>query len=223
MKKLVDENTKTWHKHLYEVMWADRITPKREIGMAPFELVYGIRAQVALPLELAASRLQTVIEDQLFRDFIEKQIMCLTKLEEEREELIDRITLHQAHVKKICDKKARPRKFMEGDEVLLWDKQRDPKGAHGKFDSLWKGPFKIHQVLGPNSFKLSYADVLILPLSYNEKDLKIYRFSSCSSFVFSFCLFCSVLILFWSCFCVRLLFLSFSYVELEFGFSVFKA
>lgn len=158
MKKLVDENTNTWHKHLYEALWADRITPKREIGMEPFELVYGIGAQVVLPLELVASRIQTVIEDQFFRDSIEKRIMYLTKLEEERKELVDRITLHQARVKKIFDKNAWPWKFMEGDEVLLRDKRREPKGAHGKFDSLWKGPFKIHKVLGPNSFKLSYVD-----------------------------------------------------------------
>ncbi|XP_057819279.1 uncharacterized protein LOC131032351 [Cryptomeria japonica] len=145
MKNLVDENTKTWHKHLYEALWADWITPKREIGMEPFELVYGIRAQLALPLELVASKLQTMIEDQFFKDSIEKRIMYLTKLEEEREELVDKITLHQPHVKEIFDKNERPQNFMEGDEVLLWDKRREPKGVHGKFESLWKGPFVIHE------------------------------------------------------------------------------
>lgn len=70
--------------------------------------------------------------------------MYLTKIEEERNELVDHITNHQARVKNIFDQKTKPRKFKQGDQVLLWDKRREPKGAHGKFDSLWKEPFRIH-------------------------------------------------------------------------------
>ena len=44
MKKLVYDNPQNWHKKLYEALWADQITPKRAIGMDPFELVYGIGA-----------------------------------------------------------------------------------------------------------------------------------------------------------------------------------
>lgn len=51
-------------------------------------------------------------------------------------EIVDHITSHQAWVKKIFDRKARSQKFMIGDQVLLWDKRREPKGAHAKFKSL---------------------------------------------------------------------------------------
>jgi transposase InsO family protein len=54
MKKLVSDNGKDWHKKLFEALWADRTSPKRAIGMSPFELVYGIGAQISLPLDLAA-------------------------------------------------------------------------------------------------------------------------------------------------------------------------
>lgn len=64
---------------------------------------------------------------------------------------------------------------MHGDQVLLWDKQRELKGAHGKFESLWKGPFFNHEVKGPNSFKLAYVDGTVLPLSYNGQHLKLYK------------------------------------------------
>lgn len=101
--------------------------------------------------------------------------MYLTKLEEERKKIVDKITLHQAHVKQIFDKKERPQKFMEGDKVLLWDKRRELKGAHGKFESLWKGPFVIHEVKGPNSFKIAYQGHTTLPLTYNGQDLKLYQ------------------------------------------------
>lgn len=44
MKKLVDEKGRDWHKRLYETVWDDRTSPKRAIGMTPFELVYGVEA-----------------------------------------------------------------------------------------------------------------------------------------------------------------------------------
>ena len=121
---------------LYEALWADRITPKRAIGMAPFELAYGIGAQVSLPLELSATKLQSVIEDQCFKDSLEKRIMYLHKLENERSKFVDHITEHQMKVKHIFDKRARPRHFLKDDEILLWDKRREPKGSHKKIESL---------------------------------------------------------------------------------------
>ncbi|XP_059075113.1 uncharacterized protein LOC131875108 [Cryptomeria japonica] len=175
MKRLVSENFKNWHKKLYEALWANHTLPKRAIGMSSFELVYGVGAQVALPLELAATKLQTIIEDVYFQSSLEKRIMHLTKIDEERDKLVDRITEHQMRVKRLFDKRERPQKFMLGDQVLLWDRRREPKGAHAKFESLWKEPFLIHVVKGPNCFKLSYLDGTVLPLAYNGQDLKLYQ------------------------------------------------
>ncbi|XP_059064990.1 uncharacterized protein LOC131857020 [Cryptomeria japonica] len=125
MKKLVDDNAQNWHKKVYEALWADIIAPKRAIGMAPFELVYGIGAKVYLPLELSAAKLQTVIEDSFFQTSLEKRGMDLMRLEEEREMLVYRITKHQNKVKNIFDVRARPGGFLKGD-ALLWDKTKEP-------------------------------------------------------------------------------------------------
>jgi len=38
--------------------------------------------------------------------------------------------------------------------VFKWDAQRKDQGKHGKFESLWIGPFKISEVLQNNTFKL---------------------------------------------------------------------
>ena len=62
IKKLVEEKGKDWHKKLYKAVWADGTSPKRAIGMTPFELVYGVEAQLSLPLELATLNLQKAIE-----------------------------------------------------------------------------------------------------------------------------------------------------------------
>jgi len=59
------------------------------------------------------------------------------------------------------------RSFVVGDSVLLWDRRREPKGSHKKFDSLWKGPFQIRQVVGDNTFLLAYPNGTPLPLAYN--------------------------------------------------------
>ena len=143
--------------------------------MAPFELVYGIGAQVSLPLESSTAKLQSAIEDQFFKDSLEKRIMYLHKLENERSKLVDYIKEHQMKVKHIFDKRARPRQFLKNDEVLLWDKRREPKGAHVKFESLWKGHFLMSEVVGPNTFQLKYPDGTVLPFTYNEQDLKLVK------------------------------------------------
>lgn len=49
----MSDNARDWHKSLFEALWENQTTPKRENGMTPFELVYGVEAQLSLPLELA--------------------------------------------------------------------------------------------------------------------------------------------------------------------------
>ena len=83
--------------------------------MAPFELVYGIGAQVSLPLELSTTKLQSVIKDQFFKNSLEKRVMYLHKLENERDKLVDHIIEHQMRVKHIFDRRVRPRSFLKND------------------------------------------------------------------------------------------------------------
>ena len=78
--------------------------------------------------------------------------MYLHKLENERIKLVDHITENQMSVKCIFDKRTQPQNLLKNDEVLLWDKRKEPKGAHGKFESLWKGPSFILEIVGPNTF-----------------------------------------------------------------------
>jgi hypothetical protein len=40
-----------WRIHLKYALWANRISTKREIGMSPFQMVYG--TNVILPINLA--------------------------------------------------------------------------------------------------------------------------------------------------------------------------
>ena len=44
IKKLLEDNKKSWHTKLIHALWDDRLTLKKSIGMSPFQLVYGIDA-----------------------------------------------------------------------------------------------------------------------------------------------------------------------------------
>ena len=44
IKKLLEDNKKSWHKKLVHALWTDRLTRKKSIGMSPYQLVYGADA-----------------------------------------------------------------------------------------------------------------------------------------------------------------------------------
>lgn len=49
------------------------------------------------------------------------------------------------------------------------------KGKHGKFDNLWKGPYKVSAFLGKNCFFVTYLEDVTVELGIvNGKFLKHY-------------------------------------------------
>ena len=60
--------------------------------------------------------------------------------------MIENSEAHQQKMNIIFDKRANVDNFQVGDWVLKWDTVRKDKGKHGKFDSLWIGPFVIVQM-----------------------------------------------------------------------------
>ena len=68
--------------------------------------------------------------------------------------MIGKLETHQQKIKVMFDKREKVDNFQVGDWVLKWDTVRQDKGKHGKFDSLWIGPFVIAQVQKNNTFKL---------------------------------------------------------------------
>ena len=133
-------------------------------------------------------------------------MLYLTKLEEERDVVVDRIQEHQSHLKKLFDKKAKQRVLQDGDLFLVWDNHRESNGLHGKIDSLWRGPFHIKEVCEKNSFIFSYLGGIQLPFLYNGKHLKHYyqqkvqyTFLYISCFIFGVLLSVCVVFCFSSC------------------------
>ncbi|KAH9292729.1 hypothetical protein KI387_042086, partial [Taxus chinensis] len=99
------------HASDYYPQGNDRITPKRSLSMSPFQVLYGIDAELPISTELPTLRLARAIEDETFQNSLEKRVMYLVELEEKRVRVVDRITEHQNQVKRLFDKKAKQRDF----------------------------------------------------------------------------------------------------------------
>ena len=78
VQKLKDVNQRSWHKHLYDALWADHTTKNRETRISPLDILYGIKAIFPLPLELSTLKLQNAIENHECRDALEKRILYVT-------------------------------------------------------------------------------------------------------------------------------------------------
>jgi len=75
-------------------------------------------------------------------------------LQQTTEEVCQNTFKLQERIKKIYDRKAKAEKFQIEDIVLKWDARKEEKGKHGKFEHLWKGPYKIAAYRGQNVFLL---------------------------------------------------------------------
>ena len=79
-------------------------------------------------------------------------------LQQTREEVSHNVIQLQEKIKKIFDIKTKVERFQLDDVVLKWDARNEDKGKHGKFDNLWKGPYRITAYREQNAFLLSEMD-----------------------------------------------------------------
>ena len=95
-------------------------------------------------------------------------------LDESWWEELDKIIDKQWGIETHFDQTTHNHMFEKGDLVLLWDKKNEISGKHGKFDSLWLGPYIIDEKIGRNSFTLTNLEHEKLPLRLNGKHIKLY-------------------------------------------------
>ena len=156
IKKLLDENKKSWDTKLKFSLWADRVTNKKSIGTSPFKLVYGTEAIFPVHLSLSVARF---LQEAYFEpDDHTRKIFQLVELQQEREGLLEKTNIHQKRMKDTFDRKVKTKIFKEGNLVLKWDATRQDKGKHGKFNALWMRPFIIAKVQHNNTFILHHLD-----------------------------------------------------------------
>ena len=77
----------------------------------------------------------------------------LEQLDEQRRDALVALEVNKRRVKVQYDKSICPRRFSEGDLVLLWDQPKEPLGV-GNFNPVWCGPYVIKRVLDKGTYEL---------------------------------------------------------------------
>ena len=88
---------------------------------------------------------------------IQRRINKLRTLQEKREEVYNSNQQSQNRIKKTFDK-VKEENFQIQDVVLKWEARIEEKGKHGKFENIWKGPFKVAAFHGNNTYILQEMD-----------------------------------------------------------------
>eukprot|EP00253_Pinus_taeda_P035765 PITA_35765 len=116
IKKLLEDNKKTCNKKLTNVLWADRPTTNKSIGIIPYELVYGMEA--IFPSSLGVPVMKLLQEAHVEPNDIQRRINQTIHLQQTRDEVYNRTQVLQEKLKKIFDKRTKAKEFYLGDKVL---------------------------------------------------------------------------------------------------------
>ena len=83
IKKLLENNQKSWDYKLKFSLWDDRVTDKRSIWTSPFKLVYG--AEAIFPIQLILPVAKFFQEEQDEPNDMVRMMLDLVELQQVRE------------------------------------------------------------------------------------------------------------------------------------------
>ena len=126
-----------------------------------------------LPVECKIPSLKLARELLLDTSPLEERLVHLEQLDEHRRDALVALEVNKRRVKVQYDKSVRPRRFSEGDLVLLWDQPKEPLGE-GKFNPMWRGPYVVKRVLEKGADELLDYEGMALAEPRNGIYLKNY-------------------------------------------------
>ena len=89
IKKLLKDNKRVWHTKLIYALWDDKINTKSEIGMSPFQLVYG--TEVVFPSSLGVPVMKLLHKQQDEPNHMQRRINQIIELNEIRDLAYDKV------------------------------------------------------------------------------------------------------------------------------------
>ena len=104
---------------------------------------------------------------------LEENLVHLEQLDEKRRDALVALDINKNRVKVQYDKSVCPRRFSEGDLVLLWDQTKEPLGE-GKFNPMWHGPYVVKHVLEKGAYELVDYEGMTLAEPRNGLYIKKY-------------------------------------------------
>ena len=162
LKKVCVENPSDWDRYIPVVLFAYREIPNDSLKFSPFELLYGrnVRGPLSILHELCTN---SEIDDDL-KSTYQHVLDLRAKLQEMAKVAVSNAEISSRKYKEYFDRKAKPRKFIKGDEILIMLPNKS-----NKFLMQWKGPYIIdschsngvdYNVKVGNKIKLYHANML---------------------------------------------------------------
>jgi hypothetical protein len=156
---MVNKHKTNWHHMLFFTIWAHRTAVKMATGFTSFHLVHGVEA--TLPIECEIPTLRTTIEILPDTSPMEQHLLNLESLDEDHRSSLQNNEAAKKWSKATSDCHVNLRSFHEGDLVLVYDIAHDTL-VHGKFASLWHGPYIIQHCLTKGAYILPSLEGLSL-------------------------------------------------------------
>jgi hypothetical protein len=151
LQKTVSRSTSNWHIMLYPMLWGYRTSVKTATSFSPFQIVHSVDS--ILPFECEIPSLKLAVELLPDTSDLERRLVHLENLDEQRRDTFTDIEENKKHVKVQYDKSVYPRLYTKGDLVLLYDQAKEPLGS-GKFKPMWHGPYIVRHVLEIGAYEL---------------------------------------------------------------------
>ena len=122
LQQTIAQNKMNWHIMLYPALWAYRTAVKTATGFSPYQLVHGVEFVLLVECEIPYLKLAIELLPNTFA--LEERLVHSEKLDEQHRDALVALEVNKRRVKVQYDKSVRPRKFSEGDLVLLWDQDK---------------------------------------------------------------------------------------------------
>jgi hypothetical protein len=134
----------------------------------PFFMVHGSEAVLPTDIDYGNPRVRAYTEEG-------NQVAledAIDQLDEARDVALLRSAKYQQALRCYHERNMRPREFHVGDLVLR--RVQGSKDRH-KLSPPWEGPFIIHEVLRPGTYKIQYEDERIVTNVWNIEHLCLFH------------------------------------------------
>jgi hypothetical protein len=159
LQHMVNKHKTNWNHMLFSVLWDYCTTVKKTTSFTPFHLVHGVEA--TLPIECKIPTLCTTIELLPETARMEQRLLNLESLDEDHRSSLHNNEAAKKWSKATFDRHVNLCSFHEGDLLLSYNITHDALD-HGKFESLWHGPYIIQHCLNKGAYILASLEGLSL-------------------------------------------------------------
>jgi hypothetical protein len=128
-------------------------------------MAHGSEVVVAMDIDYGGPRVRAYTEE-------ENQVTledAIDQLDEARDVALLRCAKYEQALRRYHERNVRPREFHVGDLVLR--RVQGNKDRH-KLSPSWEGPFIIHEVLQPGTYKIQYEDTRVVSNAWNIEHVR---------------------------------------------------